>query len=373
MNQKYESLFKSFTLSSGVQLKNRVLMAPMSMTASGANGELTDVELAFYKARAQGVGAVVTGALVSPNGKLIEHGIGIDNDTLLPGLQKLTVAIRENGAKAIVQLYHGGRLSNPALVPGGHILGASPVAVEREGAAVPKAMTDAEIETVIEEYAQATRRAIEAGFDGVEIHGANGFLMQQFFSPRSNRREDKWGGTLEKRMTLPLEVVRRVKETVAAHATSPFAVGYRISPEENETPGITMTDTLHFVDVLAEQTLDYIHISVDRFWAGPRRDDSIKKSRIVMIQERVGDRVPVIGVGGLLTPDDVVQALETGVPLISLGHAMVMNPEWVALVQSGREQEIKTTLSRSAQKELMIPDVFRGMITNTPGWFQVVD
>lgn len=183
MNQKYESLFKSFTLSSGVQLKNRVLMAPMSMTASGANGELTDVELAFYKARAQGVGAVVTGALVSPNGKLIEHGIGIDNDTLLPGLQKLTVAIRENGAKAIVQLYHGGRLSNPALVPGGHILGASPVAVEREGAAVPKAMTDAEIETVIEEYAQATRRAIEAGFDGVEIHGANGFLMQQFFSP----------------------------------------------------------------------------------------------------------------------------------------------------------------------------------------------
>ncbi|MFB5760001.1 NADH-dependent flavin oxidoreductase [Paenibacillus medicaginis] len=374
MNARYEPLFASFRLPSGVRLNNRVMMAPMGIGASGPNGEVTDTELAYYRARAQGVGAIITAsALVSQNGRFIQHGLGIDHDELLPGLKKLAAVIQENGAKAIVQLYHGGRLGNPAMVPSGHALGPSTIAAEREGAAIPKAMTEADIETAIEEFAQATRRAIEAGFDGVEILGANGFLIHQFFSPHANRREDKWGGTLEKRMAFPLAVVKRVQQTVAAYATSPFAVGYRISPEEKETPGITMADTLHFVDVLAEQNLDYIHLSVEHFWQSPRTDDKIAKPRIVMVQELVGDRVPLIGVGGLWTPDDVVEALSTGVPLISLGHAMMINPEWVTLVQNGREDEIKTTLSRSAQAKLAIPDGIWGRIMSIPGWFQVVD
>lgn len=178
---------------------------------------------------------------------------------------------------------------------------------------------------------------------------------------------------MDKQMTFSLEVIKRVQETVVTYATSPFAVGYRISPEEIENPGITMEDTLHFVGVLAEQNLDYIHVSLDRFWAGLRRDGSATNSRIIMIQERVGDRVPVIGVGGLSTPDDVVQALESGVPLVALGHAMILNPDWIALVQSGREKEIKMTISRSSQKELAIPDGLWAMITNIPGWFQVID
>lgn len=367
----YHSLFTSFRLPSGVQLKNRIMMAPMTLTASGVNGEVTDEELVYYRARSNGVAAVITsGSLVSQNGKLAENGFSIDNDALIPGLKKLSAVIKENGARAIVQIYHGGRKGKPHLVPGGHVLCPSPIAGEWEGAVVPREMTELEIEKAIDEFAQATRRAIEAGFNGVEIHGANGFLVQSFFSPHSNRRTDKWGG---KRMTFPLEVIKRVKETVAKHATTPFAIGYRFAPEENENPGITMSDTLHFVDVLAEQNLDYIHVSVDRFWAGPRNDRNITKSRIVMIQERVGNRIPVIGVGGLLTPVDVVKALETGVPLVALGHALIMNPDWVNLVQSGREKELKTAISRSSQKELAIPDNLWAGIQNRPGWFQFVD
>ncbi|WP_350356250.1 NADH-dependent flavin oxidoreductase [Cohnella hashimotonis] len=314
-------------------------------------------------------------ALVSQSSKLGENRFGIDDDDLLPGLKKMASVIRKDGTKALVQLFHGGRLSNPLLLPDGQALSASAVAAEREGAVVPRAMTVTEIEAVIYDLAQATRRAIEAGFDGVELHGANGFLLQQFFSPHSNRRKDHWGRTLEKCMNFPLELIRRVKDTVAKHAASPFAVGYRISPEENENPGITMADTLQFVEVLAAQGLDFIHLSVDRFWAGPRReeDKDKEKSRIVMIQELVGDRIPVIGVGGLWTPKDVVQALATGIPLIGLGHAMLLNPDWVEKVRTGRQAEITTTLSRSSQKELMIPDVMWGMITNVPGWFDVVD
>lgn len=374
MNKSYESLFASFRFPSGVTVDNRVTMAPMTLMASAVNGEVTDDELAYYERRSRGIGTLFTSsALVSQSGKLGENLFAIDNDDLLPGLTKLASVIRKNGTKAFIQLFHGGRLSNPALLPGGQALGASAVAAEREGAAVPKAMTEAEIESVIDDFAQAARRAIEAGFDGVEIHGANGFLLQQFFSPHSNRREDKWGGTLEKRMNFPLEVIRRVKDTVVKHASSPFAVGYRLSPEENENPGITMDDTLRFVDVLAEQGLDFIHISVDRFWAGPRREENNAKSRVVMIQERVGARVPVIGVGGLWTPEDVVQALGTGIPLVGLGHAILLNPDWIEKVRSGREADITTLLSRSSQKELRIPDKMWGMITNVPGWFNVVD
>lgn len=374
MNSKYEAFFKTLQLPSGVSLRNRIIMAPMTISASGAQGEVTDSELSYYKARSQGVGAVITAsALVSQAGKLTEFGFGIDHDCLLPGLKKLAATIQEGGAKAIVQLYHGGRLSNPNLVPGGHVLSASAIAAEREGVQVPKEMIDEEIERAIEEFAQATRRAIEAGFDGVEIHGANGFLIHQFFSPHSNRRKDKWGGTLEKRMAFPLEVIKRVQQTVSVHATSPFLVGYRITPEENENPGITMDDTLHFVDVLAEQHLDYIHISVDRFWAGSRRDVTATESRVVSIQERVGNRVPVIGVGGLLTAEDVFQAFETGISLVSLGHALLLNPDWVSLVQNGREQEIKDAISRAAQQELEIPDGLWTMIMNAPGWFNVID
>ncbi|MFD2329078.1 NADH-dependent flavin oxidoreductase [Cohnella sp. GCM10020058] len=374
MSNSYETIFSSFRFPSGVTVDNRIAMAPMTLMASQANGEVTENELAYYDLRSQGTGLLFTSsALVSQSGKLGENGFGIDDDDLLPGLKKMASVIRKNGTKAFVQLFHGGRLSTPVLLPDGQALSASAVAAEREGAAVPRAMTEAEIETVIDDFAQAARRAIEAGFDGVELHGANGFLLQQFFSPHSNRREDHWGGTLEKRMNFPLELIRRVKDTVAKHAVTPFAVGYRISPEENENPGITMADTLQFVEVLAEQGLDFIHVSVDRFWAPPRREEGIGKSRIVMIQERVGDRIPVIGVGGLWTPEDVVQALATGIPLVGLGRAMLLNPDWVEKVRTGRQADITTMLSRSSQKTLRIPDVMWGMITSVPGWFNVVD
>ena len=157
-------------------------------------------------------------------------------------------------------------------------------------------MTEEEITTKILAFGEATRRAIEAGFDGVEIQGANTYLLQQFFSPHSNRRSDQWGGTMEKRMAFPLAVIESVKQSIAEHANAPFIIGYRVSPEEKETPGITMEDTLQLVDVLAEQELDYIHVSVRGFWDGSIRDEADMTSRVLLIQERVGHRVPIIGV-----------------------------------------------------------------------------
>ncbi|MCP3762733.1 NADH-dependent flavin oxidoreductase [Domibacillus sp. A3M-37] len=373
MNSKYEPAFKPFTFPSGVEIKNRIVMAPMTNTAAYDNGEVSDEELAYYRARSGGVGTVITACTyVKRNGQGFPGEFGADSDELIPSLKRLATTIQEEGAKAILQIFHGGRMCPPELLPDGQPISPSAVAAERDDAMVPREMTPEEIAEMVQAFGETTRRAIEAGFDGVEIHGANTYLLQQFFSPHSNRRTDKWGGTLEKRLAFPLAVVEAVKKAVADHAEKPFIVGYRLSPEERENPGITMEDTLVLVDKLADQQLDYLHISVGAFWNGSIRDTNDKTSRVVMIQERAGDRVPVIGVGMLHTPEDVIAALDTGVPLIALGRALIMEPKWIQKVEKGQEETIRTTLPKEDQKELVLSDEMMEYYQSIPGWIPVV-
>lgn len=376
MNPKYASLWEPFRLPvSGIELKNRMMMAPMTTWSGNQDGTVSDAEIEYYKKRSGGVGVVATAcAYVIPEGKAFSGQIGVHSDEMLPSLKRIAKTIQQEGAKAFLQIHHGGRMCPPSEVPNGQTFSASAVAAEREGAAVPREMTGKEILTTIKAYGNATRLAILAGFDGVEIHGANTYLIQQFFSPHSNRRTDDWGGTLEKRMKFPLAVVDEVLQNVKQYAKSPFAVGYRISPEEVEEPGITMEDTLHLVDVLGEKPMDYLHISTPNFWGGSMRDASDKQSRTLLIQERVGNKIPVIGVGSLHTPDDVLKVVEEGnLPLVALGRELLMEPEWVQKAQNGSADKIRTTLSVHDQDELVIPDnLWHGLITRK-GWLPVVD
>ncbi|TFE02158.1 NADH-dependent flavin oxidoreductase [Jeotgalibacillus salarius] len=362
----------SFTFKNGVTLKNRVLMAPMTNFSSKDNGEVTEEELAYYRVRSGGVGAVLTAvANVTDGGKGFHGEIGAHRDDLVPSLKKLADTIKGEGAKAILQIFHAGRMSPPELLPDNQTVSASAVAPEREGAATPRELTNDEIEQIIKAFGDATRRAIEAGFDGVEIHGANTYLIQQFFSPHSNRREDKWGGSVEKRMTFPLGVIDEVNNTVKEFGDDSFIVGYRLSPEEREEPGITMEDTLTFTDRLAKEELHYIHVSVQDFQQGSMRDESDTASRVQLIQDRIGDQVPVIGVGSLHTPDDVEKAMEGGVPLMALGREIIVEPEWIQKVEAGREGEIRTSLSVDDREVLTVPEPLWKAIVNTKGWFPV--
>lgn len=210
----------------------------------------------------------------------------------------------------------------------------------------------------------------EPALYGVEIHGANGYLIQQFFSPHSNRREDRFGGSLEKRMTFPLAIIDKVKSIVEKHAASPFIVGYRFSPEEPETPGITMDDTLALVDKLADKGLDYLHVSLQDFHSTPRRGvEDISKTRIAYLLETIHNRVPLIGVGSIYTAEDAQKALQTGVSLLALGRGLIIEPHWVQKLAEGKEDTIATTLNKEKQKELVIPDPLWNAIINAPGWF----
>ena len=376
MNSKYTPLFQPITLRSGIQLDNRVVMAPMTTFSSNQDGTVTDEEVAYYSRRSNGVGMVVTAcAYVTLNGKGFQGEFGSDRDDLIPSLHRVASAIKEQGAKAVLQIFHGGRMCPPELVPDGEIVSASAVPAEQGVVSdqVPRALTESEIQSIILDFGESTRRAIEAGFDGVELHGANGYLIQQFFSPHSNRREDQYGGSLEKRLSFPIAIVDEVKKVVAKHAKQPFLVGYRFSPEEPETPGITMADTLALVDVLASKELDYLHVSLGEFWSTPRRGMEDSRSRLEIIQERVGKSVPVIGVGSIYTADDALKAIQSGVSMIAIGRELIIDPDWVEKVKQGKESEIEIKLKKDAQSRLVVPDPLWQVIVNTPGWFPIED
>ena len=374
MNSKYQPLLEPFTFPSGVQVKNRIVMAPMTNFSSNPDGTVTEAEVKYYARRSAGVGMVVTACTyVTENGKGFNGEFGADRDDFIPSLKQVATGIKEQGAKAILQIFHGGREVPPALVPNGDVVSASAVPSEGEGKPVPRELSDQEIESLIHDFGEATRRGIEAGFDGVEIHGANGYIIQQFFSPHSNRREDRWGGSIEKRLAFPLAIVEEVKKIAAEHANGSFIVGYRFSPEEATTPGITMADTLVLIEALADKDLDYLHVSLNDFWSTPRRGIDDTRPRIEIIKEKVSGRVPVIGVGSLFTADDVLKAFQTGVPLIALGRGMIMDPDWVQKVKEGKESEIITKIDKNKQQELMVPDPLWQAIVNSPGWFPGVE
>ncbi|MNC29005.1 NADH oxidase [compost metagenome] len=311
---------------------------------------------------------------MSRSGKGFPGEFGADSDELIPSLRELAAAIKGEGAKAVLQIFHGGRQCPPDLLPDGQTVSASSVPSALPGGGqgpVPRTLTDEEIQVIIADFGAAARRAIEAGFDGVEIHGANGYLVQQFFSPHSNIREDRWGGSLEKRLTFPLAVLREVKRVVSEYASSPFLVGYRFSPEEPETPGITMAETFALIDALKGEGLDYLHASLMELWSLPRRGTEDGRPRIEQIVDRAGGTVPVIGVGSLYTAEDALKSLDTGIDLVALGRPLLIEPDWVQKVAEGRAGEIKTELDLAAQGELVIPDPLWGAITNAPGWLPV--
>jgi len=378
MKEQYKSLLEPFTFRNGTQLRNRIVMAPMTTFSANSDDTASDAEINYYRVRSNGPGMVITAcAYVQANGKGFEGQFAADRDSMIPSLQRVAFSIKEKGAKAIIQLYHGGRLAVPHLIPNGETVSASNVAPHRDRGfysidQAPRSLSEEEIIDLIKAFGDATRRAIEAGFDGIELHGASGYIIQQFFSPHSNNRSDHWGGNIEKRLNFPLALIAEVKRVIADHAKQSFILGYRLSPEEPETPGITMLETFKLLDHLADAKVDYIHMALNDFWSKPRRGVESNRSRIELIQEYVGGRVPIIGVGSIRTPDQAAEALKkSGVSLLALGRELIIEPQWVEKVEEANDSQIRTTVHPSAQSQLTIPDPLWKLMLSVPGWFPV--
>lgn len=373
MNHVAPKLFQPFAFGNGIALRNRIVMAPMTTWAGNADGTVTEDELAYYRKRVGGVGLVITGCTqVQANGIGFTDEYASFDDRFLPSLRSLADAAKSGGAPAVLQIFHAGNKAIPDLTPDGEIVSASNVAVSAVAPAVapvPRALTHTEIIEVIAAFGEATRRAIEAGFDGIELHGAHGFLIQNFLSPRFNQRQDQWGGSLENRMRFALAVVAEVRRVAEQHAKGPFLLGYRISTEEPEADGLRINDAVVLIDRLIEANVDYVHVSLSNILTSKPIDSADTETTAQIVVRHVGDRVPLIAAGGILTPDQASEALSAGLSGVAIGRGLVINPDWTERAQAGDAASIETTLDPALVPGLVIPEKLWGIIQLKTGWF----
>ncbi|WP_155287732.1 NADH-dependent flavin oxidoreductase [Lacticaseibacillus zhaodongensis] len=358
----------SLTFKSGATVKNRLFMSPMTTQQSFYNGTVTRDEIDYYAQRAAGLGAVITGAAnVQDGGKGWPGELSIAGDQYLPELSQLARAIQGRGAKAIVQIFHAGRMTSSATLSGAQPVSASAVAALRPDAEVPRAMTVDEIHATVAAFGEATRRAITAGFDGIELHGANTYLLQQFFSPHSNRRTDEYGGSLEKRYRFISEVISSVFAAVDKYADRPFIVGYRVSPEEFETPGIRFTDTLWLLDQLRKTRLDYLHLSLNNYSRKSQDPAYQDQSMLGYVHDELAGQLPLIGVGGVRSRADVTAVLENA-DAVAVGQQLLFDPEWAQKLAAAADDTILTAPFTAAVKtaplNTPLKDFVSSMITS---------
>lgn len=340
MNKKYEQLFKPITLGNGVVLDNRFAMAPMLIFASNEDGTVGEDDYEYFKLRNDTGSLIITGAAaVSEEGLGMIHQLTVYDDEKVPGLAKLADIIKAKGNKAVLQLHNAGREALGAYQKYGKAFAPSKINFPFLDY-VPEELSHDQILSIIDDYGQATRRAIEAGFDGVEIHGANHYLLQQFFSAYSNTRNDDWGGSFEKRMSFPLAVLKKVKEVAFEKAGKDFIVGYRISPEEvhGENIGYTVDDSVKLIDKIIDGGADYLHVSSLDYKAMPSaggKGEPIAQT----VYNCINGRVPMLLAGSILTPDDALNALRY-TDIAALGRAVIIDPGFVSKLRSDREDEI---------------------------------
>lgn len=302
----------------GLSLKNRIIMPPMYTGFASSEGAVTEKLVEHYVRRSQKLGLlIVEHSYVSIEGKFSEHQLGIHTDTLLSGLQKLSSSIHALGTPIIAQINHAGRTASKK------ITGRQPIAPFGDQNAAELKLE--EIEALTEIFARAAERAMRAGFDGVEIHGAHGFLLNQFYSPLSNRRRDKYGGPLENRIRFPLEVVEKVKEKVGGRLLL-----YRLGSDDLDPSGTKIQGSQKFAKKLEQAGVDIIDVSGGLCGSRPdklQHQQGYFTSQAKQIREVI--EIPVIGVGGITEPEFADRLLREGrVDLVAVGRKLLEDPDW---------------------------------------------
>lgn len=356
-------LNESLTFPNGTTISNRFVMPPM-LTNSGKDGYATSDTVNYYQARSQAGGMIITEYMyVSENGgpamtwQNDREQLAVYDDRFVPQLAKVAAAIKQSGDKAIMQIAHTGREANyramterPVYAPSAIDYPFLPYRVHE--------FIDAQIKQVIADFGAAVKRAVDAGFDGVEIHGANHYLIQQFFSQYSNRRTDHWGGTLEKRMNFPVAVVQSVMEAVQKYAPQGFIVGYRISPEEihGENVGYTWHESTQLIDRLTKEfNLDYIHLSMLQYDAKPgdallmdteqaaQQFDDSDQPFATLFKPYLNGAKEVI-VGSVTSQEQAERALGLA-DLVAAGRENLIDPLFAHKVLTGHADQVVTTLT----------------------------
>lgn len=348
-DMRYPHLFSSMQLGT-VTLPNRIVMAPMSTQLGGTDGKVTPRQIAFYRARAEGgVGMIIVEfCCVHRATGLSEHRqLSLETPEHLEGHFRLVDTIRNAGAIACLQLQHGGSGVPRALVEGGIALGPSDVRSRRDPSRLTaRALTHDEIEHLIECFGRTAELGVQAGYQVFELHGAHGYLLTQFLSPLTNRREDAWGGDEAGRLRLTQRVIQRVKQAIGDRPLS-----LRLSADEFSPQGLSIDDMERITPQLVAAGLDLVHVSIGTGYTG--MDKVIEPMsmpegwRLPYARRiRAAIDVPVISVGQIRWPAIAEKAIADGdTDMIALGRPLLADPDWVNKARLGNELDIRPCTS----------------------------
>lgn len=331
-----------------LELKNRLVMPPMVRNYADEQGKATPRYIDHIERIARGgVGTMILEAsYVSLDGKGFANQLGIHNDAVMPGLRKLVAAAHKHGAAIGPQLYHAGRQTSSKTT------GMQPVAPsalpDPTVNEIPRPLTRSEIDTVIRAFADAARRARQAGCDFVEIHGAHGYLITQFLSPFSNARHDGYGGSALKRLRFMTEVYGAVREAVGPD----FPIIVRLSGDEMVEGGLTIKDSVAIAKALEGVGADALHVSAGNYASYARgkmiapmaMPDGVLLDLAKAVKKAVS--IPVIAVGKIRQPDMAERALKSGeADFIAIGRTLLADPDWPNKVLEGRTKEISRCIA----------------------------
>ena len=350
----FEALFEPITVK-GISIRNRIVLPPMNTNYAEVDGSVSSRFTAYYVECGKGGAGllIVSSAYIDPAAKKRAGALLLHDDRFIPTLKQFTDAVHATGAKVLQQLNHNGRLltSSKELKTSakpGAAVGPSAIPHLVSGQS-PRVLTVEEIKELVEKYGQAARRAKEAGFDGVELHGTHGYLINQFFSVYSNRRTDEYGGSLENRMRFPLEVYRRARELTG----DDFLICYRVNVREFAPVETPFEEVIAFCQRLDEEGVDLLHIS-----AGNSETPAMVLKMIppgstprgcfvdyaAAIKAKVN--VPVIAVGRINVPELAEQILrEEKADLVATGRALIADPYWPLKASRGELNSIRRCIA----------------------------
>lgn len=315
-------------------LKNRIVMPPMCMYSSDSTGKVNDFHFIHYATRAiGGVGLVIVEATgVAENGRISDKDLGIWSDEHIEGLKSLVEEVKKHGAKIAIQLNHGGRKYEGKVSP---LLAPSSIAFDANSA-IPKELTKEEIRGIVKSFKLAAERALKAGFDAIEIHGAHGYLISEFLSPISNKRTDEYGGSTENRSRFLKEVLQAVREVWPKE--KPILL--RISASDFREDGMTPEGMAEIIKGV-KQYIDIVHVSAGG--VAPAHI-SLYPGYQVKFSEIIKEKcsIPTIAVGLITDINMVEEILSNGrADLVSIGRELLRNPYFPILAAKEKNVEVE--------------------------------
>ena len=331
-----------------VSLQNRIVMPGMSTRLASSNGEITDEQIRYYEERAKGgVGLIITEftTIDYELGRAETNQLRIDDDRFISGFKRLAQSIHKYGTKIFVQLHHAGRQSNSLLTGGKKMVAPSPVTCLAVGEE-PRELTTSEVKSLIQKFIDGAYRAKAAGIDGVEVHGAHGYLINQFLSPNTNLRKDEYGGNFENRIRFLEEIIVGIKKRCG----DDFPVTVRLSVDEFEDGGLDVPLSQKISRYLEKIGVDAINVSsgnyntMETIIESPLYEEGWKVYLAEEIKKVV--TIPVIAVGNIRDPKYVNTILAEGkADFVAIGRGHIADPEWIRKVADGRENEIRMCIS----------------------------